>query len=827
MGIRNKGLYQAIQQYLKENGTHLFGFWAVIVTLTIALRFVEYSLITSGHVIPDEATGSLVPALWWDLVYSSIITLFAWAVFIIFGFIHRLAGVIAAYLFVTLYLLIASGLLAYFSHTLLPLEADFFAYSFSEIATTIETSVSLRPIHFLLIALLPGLPLIGLLAFRMIPVNPITMMSIVGWVLVSSLIYLFAYPTPDRFDHHLKYNLTVNKTALFFQEAFQYGMDRVRSDDEFTGEEYPLLRPNDDEDVLGPFFETGDRPPNFVIIKIEGLGGSFMDPHAPFGGFTPYLDSLASESLYWTHFLSSSGRSFNVHPSLLGSLPYGRSGFMDLGFDMPAHSSIIQMLNKNEYYTSHFSGYDSSFDNLDIFLEYQGIDKNFDKWRFPDELDLLEEDDTGFAWGYADHEMFEQAHEELRQSAPDTPRLDLYFTLNLHEPFIIPDQQQYLNQVDDKLQQLNLTENRRRTIQNYPEIFAALLYTDDAIRRVMEKYQNRPDYEDTIFIITGDHRIGPIGHESVIDRFYVPFMIYSPMLTQSKEIESLGAHLQLPATLTAFLRENYDVATPDSVHWKTEPVSTEKEFDSELDIPLMRNKNQMIDYIRGTKMLAGNQAFRINRGMELDVIGDSEVVNDLSESLRDYRTLNNYIIQNDKLMRPDPDQLRQREEIEEEELLIDEYDLEEKGIDELFFYARDLAFDGEYEDARVFLRRVLRFAPNYHDARVLIGRTLGWEGRHEESLEILQEVIRRNPTYADAYVAKSDVTFWQGNSEETLKIVDEAFNHLDEQPELLFRKARALHQLDRTDEAIPLLEKVLDQHHDHEDAATLYDRLRS
>lgn len=826
MGSGNKQLTDVLREFILTHGSNLFAIWATIISLTLGLRVVEFILITSGHILPDEVSGFLPLAIWWDLIYSSILTLLGWAVYAAFAPVHRMAGLDATYLFITLYLFIALGLLGYFVETLLPLGADFFAYSFSEILTTIETSITLRTVHFFLIALLPGIPLILLWGFQNISAYKTRISAISIWLGICLVLYLLAYPNADRYDHHLTYSLTVNKTALFFQEALRYGIERLQTDDTFTGEKYPLMRPDNDPDVLGRFFETGEHPPNIVIIKVEGLGGSFMPPHAPYGGFTPYLDSLASESLYWTHFLSTSGRSFNAHPSILGSLPYARSGFMDMGIHMPFHTSIVQILNENGYYTSHFSGFDTSFDKLDVFLDHQGIDDNLDKRRFPDQFDLLEEDESGFAWGYADHDLFRLAHQHLGEISPDTPRLDLYFTLNFHEPFIIPDQPYYQERIDQKLNELDLPERQRRTVENYPEVFAALLYTDDAIQQLMHQYRTRPDYDNTIFIITGDHRIGPIAHETLIDRFYVPFLIYSPKLNQSTEFESLGSHLQLPATLTAFLRENYDLATPDSVHWKKGPVDTSRSFGSELDLPLMRNKNQMMEYVHGRHLLSGNQVFQINRGMETESITNRDLVSKLTDLMRDYRSMNTYITNNNKLLRPTEEQKREREELEEEEIVIREHQLEDFGVDELFFYARDLAFEGDYEDSRIILRRLLRSSPNYHDARILYGRTLGWEGHYQQSLEVLREVLRRNPTYYDTYLAKGDIYFWQGKPEETLRIIDEGLTYHPEHPDFLFRKARAYNQSNQTGKALPLLEHLTQQHPDHEDAANLLESIR-
>ena len=53
------------------------------------------------------------------------------------------------------------------------------------------------------------------------------------------------------------------------------------------------------ENVLGPYFELKEKQPNLVFIIVEGLGRDFVGPGAEFGGFTPYLDSLTTKSLYW------------------------------------------------------------------------------------------------------------------------------------------------------------------------------------------------------------------------------------------------------------------------------------------------------------------------------------------------------------------------------------------------------------------------------------------------------------------------------------------------------------------------------------------------
>src|SRR6185295_17368323 len=76
---------------------------------------------------------------------------------------------------------------------------------------------------------------------------------------------------------------------------------------------YPFLHTVDSSvDVLSPFFTKSETPPNIVILLVEGLGRAFTNKGAYLGNFTPFIDSLSSQSLYWENFLSEGGRTFAV-----------------------------------------------------------------------------------------------------------------------------------------------------------------------------------------------------------------------------------------------------------------------------------------------------------------------------------------------------------------------------------------------------------------------------------------------------------------------------------------------------------------------------------
>ena len=88
----------------------------------------------------------------------------------------------------------------------------------------------------------------------------------------------------------------------------------------FVDPEYPFLRVDETPDVLGKFFTIHPAtPPNIVFILVEGLGKAFSGPNAYLGSFTPFLDKLAGESLYWGEFSRVPGanvRGASVDPGL-------------------------------------------------------------------------------------------------------------------------------------------------------------------------------------------------------------------------------------------------------------------------------------------------------------------------------------------------------------------------------------------------------------------------------------------------------------------------------------------------------------------------------
>lgn len=117
------------------------------------------------------------------------------------------------------------------------------------------------------------------------------------------------------------------------------------------------------------------------------------------------------------------------------------------------------------------------------------------------------------------------------------------------------------------------------------------------------------------------------------------------------------------------------------------------------------------------------------------------------------------------------------------------------NVDEAFFRARDLAFDGKREEARRLSRAILEIAPGYTDVRLLIVRTYMWDGNLESARSELNTLLAQSPRQSEALALMTDVEYRSGNYDEALRQVQLASaNNLTDIP-LLIRRAEIYREL--------------------------------
>jgi len=639
----------------------------------LAARIMEFIYIARTNNLPQDFGKVIRQALLFDLLsFLEMLPFLFIPFFIVYistrsmKLRYRAYGVGGSIL-----IILYAMLVKYFATALVPLGADLFGYSAKEISETVSGGLTLDAISIALFVM-PVAIFWASLAFlfprkSIKPAYALILLG-AGFALVLTVSGL---PARASFASELSYNLALNKVMYFARESRSYFFRKTPGTVSATitrgqkgrpdngpalasiNAEYPFLRTDDTRDVLGEFFTVDPtRPPNLVFILVEGLGKAFSGPNAYLGSFTPFLDELAGKSLYWENFLASQGRTFAALPSILASLPYAEHGFNDLGKRMPRHLSLMSILKHSGYRLKFYIGSDPDFDNERMFLQRQGVDVLVGI----DDYGKSYSKNPGSSWGYPDREVMRKALEmDSRDSRQ--PYISFVQTMSMHTAYSIPDQGKYLKLFEERMDRLGFDAAQKERHRTYEKIYSTIMYTDDALRYFFEQYARLPAYGNTIFIITGDHRLPEIEMSTKIDRFHVPLIIFSPLLKRTSHIESISSQLDITPSLLAFLKKNYHIDVPATASWVGTGLDTDTSFRNIHKYPLKHTKTNLIDYISGMYFLDQDTLFSIGKYMDLEPMKDEGKKNQLIAEFNQYKSLNDRFTRELKLI---PDDLYER-----------------------------------------------------------------------------------------------------------------------------------------------------------------------
>ena len=635
--------------------------WLILILLFSAFEIVFNSI---THGFQTDFFSILIWSFLFDIFYWLRLFLFLLVIYtVLYIYSEKFAKVFFQVAIVIL-LVIHACLFLYFNSSLVLLGGVLYNYHINDIKQTLGASggVSLLSISSFVILILIVISALHFLYVR------IKIKRIPALILPAlSLLYLITgvIATPNL-KTDFENNLVLNKSDYFFRSSYTYFFpekfeidiydDSYIGDNEGSGIDfvyvdevnYPFLHKDASRDVLSPFFQSKDSPPNIVILLAEGLGRAYSNDEAYLGSFTPFLDSLSKQSLYWSNTLSQGGRTFAVLPSILGSLPFTKNGFLELE-KMPDQLSLLNLLKFNGYHTSFYYGGDAVFDRMERYLKVNKADEIIDENDFPAGY-LKLPSINGFNWGYNDKELFRFYLANHPVSLQGKPQLSVILTVATHNPFLINEPDKYAQLFEKKMSALKLDESGKRLYRKYKDQYASILYLDDAIRIFFREYKKRADFENTIFIITGDHRMPEIPMSTKIDRYHVPMLIYSQLLKRRAEFSSVSSHFDIPPTILAYLKNNHKIKLPALNSWIGEGLDTGRNFRNLHRIPLMQNKTDIIDFVRGEYHLNGDDLFKLNPVLGEEKIDDDSRKNQLVKEFNLFKKRNTVISNGGKII---------------------------------------------------------------------------------------------------------------------------------------------------------------------------------
>jgi len=400
--------------------------------------------------------------------------------------------------------------IAYYSYTLKRISFDYLLFMLNSTETNVLAGTFLAEFWWLLVLfLLSSIFLIW--TERKIKSESFSIKKIQSWLLFPLVTALFI--VIGRGGFQLKpigildatIYTTVEKSPIVLNSAFT-----VIKTIEFRGVQVKQYFSKEEE--LKYFNPIRTSQPqkilpdstNIVFLLLESFGNAYVGPGNP-ESFTPFLDSILNQSLYFENGYANGRTSMDALPTILSSIP----AWMDEPFILSSYSSnqftgLPQILKSKGYETAFFHGATNGSMRFDSYCTATEINHYYGRKEYNNENHF------DGNWGIWDHYMLNWSIDKMNSFKK--PFFSMIFTLSSHHPYTIP-------------------QEFKSKVKSGPEIICATLsYVDLALQSFFEKAKKQVWYKNTLFVICADHT-GPTNRaeKATLDMSYrIPIAFYDP-----------------------------------------------------------------------------------------------------------------------------------------------------------------------------------------------------------------------------------------------------------------------------------------------------------
>jgi uncharacterized sulfatase len=345
----------------------------------------------------------------------------------------------------------------------------------------------------------------------------------------------------EQHDNHLG-NLTLNTTFTFLTTIDSKGTEKTNY---FTNNQTVKSLIKRD---LNSHFSINQTNQNVVIIILESFGKEYMGYKNPYKGYTPFLDSLAKNSLFMENCFANGRESIIAMPAITASIPQLiEEPFITSSYQSNNFGGLGSIIKKHGYSSSFFHGARNGSMGFEGFSQLAGFDKYYGLNQYPKENMEIDFDKN---WGVFDEPYLQYFASELTKERK--PFVSCVFTLSSHHPYPIPE------------------KYKGRFSKGKAEIHESLGYTDWALKHFFETASKQPWYKNTLFVITADHTQFNTEKKYATPTgvYRVPLILYHPnkqTLTQLKNITNsskICQHTDILPSVLDFLHINRQQVLP-------------------------------------------------------------------------------------------------------------------------------------------------------------------------------------------------------------------------------------------------------------------------
>ncbi len=339
-----------------------------------------------------------------------------------------------------------------------------------------------------------------------------------------------AFATPDAFTSNLSLNPILYVADTYTFRVAEFEKDKAAENYEvvakFLGVDNIDAKNLNYVRTFAGDTEKSLTQPNVVLIVMEslawyktGLGGSEINP-------TPNLDKLAGESLLFTNFYTptvATARSIFAAVTSLPDTSKVKTGSRN-PFIVNQHTIMGEFKNYDKFY---FLGGSANWGNIRGVFSYNVPSlKIFEEGSYKaPRVDV---------WGISDLNLFKESHENINAALAKDKKPFFAFiqTAGFHRPYTIPaDNDGFVVKTPKDISE---AEIRAFGFESFEE-YNAMRLQDFALGKFFELAKKEDWYDNTIFVVFGDHGLPhnnaknvPDWQKSLANGFHVPFIIHSP-----------------------------------------------------------------------------------------------------------------------------------------------------------------------------------------------------------------------------------------------------------------------------------------------------------
>ncbi len=291
----------------------------------------------------------------------------------------------------------------------------------------------------------------------------------------------------------------INTPFTVIKTAEQPGIEPVRFFDDATCQKYfDPIKISQPANIL-------PNQTNVVVILLESFGIEFIGKYNNGQGFTPFLDSLMENSLWYEYGFANGKKSIEAIPSIVASIP----ALMDNPYISSPYgdnqiNTIPNILKQHGYTSAFFHGATNGSMRFDGFANICGFDHYFGRHEYNNDKHF---DGT---WGIWDENFNPWTARKITELTE--PFFSILFTLSSHHPYRIPEH------MKEKVQYGNQS------------ICASINYADYALKKFFDEAKKQKWYKNTLFVLLADHT--PSSKTSVYNQrthmYRIPIIFFDP-----------------------------------------------------------------------------------------------------------------------------------------------------------------------------------------------------------------------------------------------------------------------------------------------------------